>query len=192
VGSESHPMLLKHRPPKLQSGPTDLASQFEHLDAKPIAVLRWLVANRVDFVLVGELARAIRGEQSRGRPVAIAPAPYGRNLDRLARALHSADAKLRIDRDRTSEAEVKLTPEKLVRGTRWALRCGEYDIDVEGRPHGVPRYQELLYEANRFELAPELSIEVASIEDIISYEQIRLGGPPPEFRVSRGATVQRD
>ena len=185
-------MLLKRRPPKLESSHVEVAPGFQHLDDKAVDVLGWLVATRVDFVLVGEVARAIRGEESPGRPVAIAPAPYGRNLDRLGEALHAANAKVRVDRDRTSEVEFKATPEKLVRGTRWALRCGEHDIDVEGRPRGVPRYQELLYEANRYEIAPEVAIEVASIEDIIRYEQIRLGGPPPEIRISRGAPVSQD
>jgi hypothetical protein len=65
------------------------------------------------------------------------------------------------------------------------LRCGEYDVDVEGRPAGSPRYQELLYEASRFELAPEVSVEVAAPEDIEHYTHVQRTGVAPEITVSR-------
>ena len=178
-------MLLKNRRPRLQNSSTDTASDYQHLDEKAVAMLRWLVDSRIDFVLVGAVARAIRGESAATGPVSIVPAPYGRNLDRLADALHSAHARMRIDRERSSEVEVKMNPDKLLRATRWALRCGEHDIDVEGRPRGAPRYQELLYEASRYELGEDLAIQVASPEDIEHYEHIRLTGTSPEIRISR-------
>ena len=34
------------------------------------------------------------------------------------------------------------------------LRCGAHDLDIEGPAPGLPTYQELLYEADRFELGP--------------------------------------
>jgi len=189
-------MLLRHRAPRLETRPANAAKGFEHLDDKAIAVLRWLQANRVDFVLVGPVAQAIRGDNAATGPVAIVPAPYGRNLDRLARALVSAHARLRIDgaaEPRGDVAEtmaVKLSSEKLMRGQRWTLRCGEHDLDIEGRPSGVPGYQELLYEAVRFELAPDVAIEVGSPEDIEHYDHLRRTGVSPEFRVVRNTSVE--
>jgi hypothetical protein len=189
-------MLLRHRVPRLESQPVTASKGFEHLDERWIAVLRWLHANRIDFVLVGYVARAIRGDGNARGPVAIVPAPYGRNLDRLARALSSASARLRIDGaadPQSAEAEtmpVKITGEKLVRGQRWTLRCGAHDLDIEGRPAGVPRYQELLYESVRFSLAPEVSVEVACPEDIEHYDHVRRTGISPEFRVVRRASVE--
>lgn len=190
-------MLLRHRIPRLESQQSVPASKgFEHLDERWIAVLRWLRANRVEFVLVGYVARSIRGDSAARGPVAIVPAPYGRNLDRLARALLSAHARLRIDGaadPQSAEAEtmpVKMTAEKLIRGQRWTLRCGTHDLDIEGRPAGVPRYQELLYEAVRFEPAAELSVEVASPEDIELYDHVRRTGVSPEFRVVRNSSVE--
>jgi hypothetical protein len=191
-------MLLRHRVPRLESQPANASKGFEHLDERWVAVLRWLQANRVDFVLVGYVARAIRGDAKARGPVSIVPAPYGRNLDRLARALLSAHARLRIDGaadPQSAEAEtmqVKITSEKLVRGQRWTLRCGAHDLDIEGRPAGVPRYQELLYEAVRFELAEDLSVEVASPEDIELYDHVRRTGLSPEFRVVRNASVENE
>ena len=191
-------MLLRHRVPRLESQPIAASKGFEHLDERSIAVLRWLQANRVDVVLVGYVARAIRGDTNAIGPVAIVPAPYGRNLERLARALLSAHAKLRIDgaADPQSAAaetmEVKVTAEKLVRGQRWTLRCGSHDLDIEGRPGGVPSFQELLYEAVRFELAPSVTVEVASPEDIELYEHVRRTGISPEFRVVRNSPVENE
>ena len=71
-------------------------------------------------------------------PVAIVPAPYSRNWDRLTRALVDEHAGLRSDRglpgsgERGDAVTVKLTPDKLARGRRWMLRFGEFDLDVEG------------------------------------------------------------
>ena len=190
-------MLLRHRPPGIESVPPQPTKGFEHLDQRWIAVLRWLQANKIEFVLVGPAARAVRGEPKARGPVAIVPAPYGRNLDRLARAVVAAHARLRVDAEPEGETagaetmQVKMTADKLVRGQRWTLRCGAHDLDIEGRPDGVPSYQELLYEAVRFDLAPQLAVEVASPEDIEHYDHVRRTGLAPEFRVARGASVEQ-
>ena len=55
---ETFRMLLRHRPPGIESAPPQPTKGFEHLDARWIAVLRWLQANRIEFVLVGPAARA--------------------------------------------------------------------------------------------------------------------------------------
>ena len=203
-------MLLKHRPPGIDSTSVQLRSGLEHLDPKSITVLRWLNANKVDFIVVGPVAHAIRGDAEAKGPVAIVPAPYGRNYERLTRALVAEHAGLRSDRgigagaDRGDSVTVKLTAEKLARGRRWMLRFGDYDLDLEGagpRAAGAraaqgaaqddgaraPRYQELLYEANRFEVADGVAVEVASTEDLEHFSHVRRTGVAPEFRVSRNA-----
>jgi hypothetical protein len=181
-------MLLRHRVPGIESRPANTSRGFEHLDEKAIAVLRWLQANRVEFVLVGEVGEAIRARAVCDGPVAIVPAPYGRNLDRLARALTAASAKMRLVPPNRRDEEtipVKMDAEKLTRGIRWELRCGTYDIDIEGHFEGVPRYQELLYEAGRFEIASDVNVEVASPEDLESFAHIRRTGTAPEIRIVR-------
>jgi len=201
-------MLLKHRPPGIDTTSVQLRPGLEHLEPASITVLRWLNANKVDFIVVGPVAHAIRGDTTAKGPVAIVPAPYGRNYDRLARALVAEHAGLRSDRGLTGAGEradavaVKLTADKLARGRRWLLRFGEYDLDLEGAgpraagartvhgatqdggPH-APRYQELLYEANRFLVADGVSVEVASPEDLEHFSHVRRTGVAPEFRVSR-------
>jgi hypothetical protein len=188
-------MLLKRRTPRIDTRPPNTAKGFEHLDDRWLAVVRWLNANRVDYVLVGAAAEAVRGRAGAAGPVAIVPSPYHRNFERLARALTSNHARIRLGKKLDGEVETgpaKITAEKLARGHRWVLRCGSHDLDIEGRVPGVPRYQELLYEAGRFELAAEVSVEVASPEDIEAYAHARHTGAAPEFRVRRNEPVTRD
>jgi hypothetical protein len=188
-------MLLKRRPPRIDKRPPAPAKGLEHLDEKSIAVVRWLNANHVDYVLVGAVAKALRGDASASGPVAIVPAPYRRNFERLTRALWSAHARLRVDGSEDGQPDswpVKLTAEKLSRGQRWTLRCGEHDLDVEGQPEGAPGYQELLYETNQIQLAEGVSVEVGSPEDIERYDYIRRTGTIPEIRISRQERVKQD
>jgi hypothetical protein len=183
-------MLLRNRLPQIEAAPAPAAGGFEHLPQSSIAVVRWLAANRVEYVLVGPVARSIRGESSASGPVAIVPAPYGRNLDRLVRALSSAHARPRVPDPTagalgTSAQPFRLTAEKLLSGQRWMLSCGAHELDVEAHGPDAPRYQELLYEASRFELAPDLRVEVAAPEDIEHFDHVRRTGSAPEIRIVR-------
>lgn len=207
-------MLLKHRPPKIESRPVDLREGLEHLEQKSMAVLRWLNANKVDYVVVGSVARAVHGDVDTRGPVAIVPAPYGRNYARLCTALVAAHAGLRSEgagrgtASRPEQVAVKLTHEKLARGHRWMLRFAGYDLDIEGHGSGgraasdtgsgaggaesAPGYQELLYEATRVELAEGLVVQVASPEDLEHYSHVRRTGTAPEFRVTRNAQAEHE
>jgi hypothetical protein len=202
-------MLLRNRPPGIDSRSVQLRAGFEHLEPKAIAVLRWLNANKIDFVVVGPVGHAIRGDQTAKGPVAIVPAPYARNYDRLAKALIAAHAGLRSERGipgapgRAEAVSVQLSGEKLARGRRWMLRFDDYDLDVERSAHrdagdadevhtereAGARYQELLYEANRFDVCDGVSVQVASPEDLEHYSHVRRTGTAPEFRVSRTAAA---
>lgn len=216
LGAKRTNMLLKHRSPGIDAKSVQPRPGLEHLDRKSIAVLRWLNAGHVDYVVVGPVAHAIRGDEAAKGPVAIVPAPYSRNWDRLTRALVAEHAGLRSDRglpgsgERGDAVTVKLTPDKLARGRRWMLRFGEFDLDIEGsgtrgpgarsddhadseagtHPPRAPRYQELLYEANRFEVADGVSVEVASPEDLEHFSHVRRTGMAPEFRVTRNAATE--
>lgn len=186
-------MLLRRQSPQIDTDPIQPAQGFEHLAGESLAVLKWLKANQVEFVLVGPVAQAIRGGAEGSGPVAIIPAPYRRNYERLSRALHSAHARPRAVGDAAQAREsrpAKLRPEAFATGQRWILGSGPHNLDVEGRPSGPPGYQELLYEAGRFELASGVSVDVASPEDIEHYEHVRRTGSVPEMRITRGAPRQ--
>jgi hypothetical protein len=191
-------MLLRRRAPGIEDRPaTTTAQEFEHLDKGWIAVVRWLNANGVDYVLVGPVAEAIRGRRDARGPVAIVPAPYRRNYDCLERALWAAHARQRLDHALDPEPDtvpVKVTSEKLARGQRWTLRCGTHDLDIEPlRPadgeESAPGYQELLYETGRFTLAEGATVEVASPEDIEHYAQRARTGVAPTLKITRTAEV---
>jgi hypothetical protein len=137
----------------------------------------------VEYVLLGEVARAVRGAPDASGPVVLLPAPYGRNLERLAHALSAAHARLRTARPEAENTAVKLNAEKLGRPQRWQLRSGSHDLDIEGPAPGLPSYEELLYEAGVFELEQGLRVQVASIEDVGRFfhaERVE-----PEIRVTR-------
>lgn len=194
-------MLLRRRAPGIDSRPATTKQGHEHLDPGWIALLRWLNANGVDYVLVGPAAEAIRGRGEARGPLAIVPAPYRRNYDCLAEALQAAHARQRVDHALDGEAEtvaVKLPPEKLGRGQRWTLRCGKHDLDIEAlRPaeeggEPGPGYQELLYEASRFEPAEGVTVEVASPEDIERYAHMARTGRNPTMRITRAPAVAQE
>ncbi len=182
-------MLLRRRPPQIDNRPVRPAQGFEHLAPEAIPVLKWLKANQVEFVLVGPVAQAIRTGAGSPGPVAIVPAPYRRNFERLWRALEGVHARPRPDGGAKDAREVrpaKMTADTYPGGQRWVLGDGPHHLDVEGRPTGTPGYQELLYEAGRYELTAGLNVDVASVEDIEHYDQVRRTGASPEVRITRG------
>ncbi|HUA45055.1 MAG TPA: hypothetical protein VMA77_07500 [Solirubrobacteraceae bacterium] len=183
-------MLLRRHPPQIDTSPIRTAQGFEHLAPEAVAVLKWLKAHQVEFVLVGPVAEAIRGGAASPGPVAIVPAPYRRNHERLSRALDSSHARPRPEggaRDGREAVVAKAISDRSGAGERWVLGTGTHYLDVEGRPTGTPGYQELLYESGRFEPVPGLPVEVASPEDIEHYAHVRRTGASPEMRITRGA-----
>ncbi len=190
AGAKRTGMGIRHRATAIDRLPAGATDGLAHLPAGSGVVLRWLAVNRVEFVLVGAVARAVRGERQASGAVAIVPAPYRRNVERLVRACAAAHARARtgsgpLESPGGETLPVRLTTAKLLDAGRWRLRVGTHDLDVEGRPRGAPLYQELLYEAERVALAPDLEIEVASIEGVEVYDHIARTGVPPEIRVIR-------
>jgi hypothetical protein len=59
----------------------------------------------------------------------------------------------------------------------------------EGDGEPGARFQELLYEANRFQVAVGVSAEVASHEDIERYAHIARTGRNPTLRITRAVPV---
>jgi hypothetical protein len=183
-------MLLRHRPIGLETTPARSPGGIANMKDEWIAVLRWLHGNHVEFVLVGAAAAVARGDVRARGPVAIVPAPYSRNLDRLSKALWSAHARLRVGGE-VDTVPVKITPDKLSREARLSVRCGIHDLDIESLPSGGPGYQELLYEANRTAIEPGLEIEVAGIEDLERFGYARRPGKTAEIRITRASPAQR-
>jgi hypothetical protein len=190
-------MLLKRSAPRIDARAVTPTHGLEHLQVEWIAILRWLRESRVEYVLIGPVADAIRGNTGAAGPVAIVPAPYRRNLERLAHALRSEHARVRSDQA-TENPAVKMTAEKLAQRAHWELRCGSHDIDIESGVRaaddgsGAPSYQELLYEAGRFEPEAGLEVEVASPEYIEHFTHLGRTGVAPEIKITRRVPVQSE
>jgi hypothetical protein len=178
-------MLQRRHHPRLEDLNTEPLPAFGHLDRDAVSMLAWLRAARVEFVLVGPVAAAIRGPAGRPGPVAIVPAPYSRNYERLAEVLGAEHAHARLAGGSVSAHEARLGAEALSRGQLRTLRLGGRELDIEGIAAGMPSYQELLYGASRFEVAAGVGVEVASPEDIERYDHLRRTGIAPEIRISR-------
>lgn len=178
-------MLHRHRAPGIDQRPAETVKGMEHLTDACLALLRWLTAGQVEYVVVGAAGEAIRSRKGAEGPVAIVPAPYHRNLDRLARSLLAAHARPRGD---DVALTVRFNAATLAGGERWELRCQDsYDLDLEIL--SADRYAELLYEAGKFEVAQGLSVEVASPEDLDRATRKTLAEDEPEIRISRGPVV---
>jgi hypothetical protein len=186
-------MLLKRRPPSTNTTePIEAAPGFEHLDRGALATLGWLKENRVEFVLTGSVAAAVHARSAAKGPVAIVPAPYRRNLERLARGLTDAQVVAPWSWDATATPPKRVTVERLSGSEVLTFAVGSSSVDVVGTgapaasgTWGATGYQELLYEANRFEPSPGLTVEVASPEDIEHYAHLRRTGTAPEIKITR-------
>lgn len=180
-------MLQRHHAPGIDHRPAQTIKGLEHLKDEWVIILRWLAACRVEHVVVGPAGEAIRGRADAEGPIAIVPAPYDRNLDRLAHALRAAQTRLRTE-DRAGVAPIRFSASSLAGGEHWRLTCEIiYDLDVEMSP--AARYSELLYEAGRFEIEPGLTVEVASTEVLEHQAHVLRTGEEPEIRITRGPAV---
>lgn len=177
-------MLLRRRPPSIADFAAEPAPGFKLVTPDALAVLGWLSACRIGYVLVGSVAEAARELAVEPGPVAVIPAPYLRNLERLTQALLGADARSRVG-EKVATVLARLSPDRLMEDGHWSLRCGSLDLDVETRSPFRSRYQELLFEAHGLELAKGLTVQVAGPEDLERYAQLRRGRSAPEIRITR-------
>lgn len=120
-------------------------ARFADLDDEALALLRALAAFHVDHVVVGALADAVHGRPAFG-PLAVVPAPYARNYDKLAEALRALGA--------TLPGETHSPPARQLRGRRLTLDTSEGELDVRGELH----FASLHEDARREELEPGLDV----------------------------------
>ena len=134
-------------------------------DPDLIATLAALEAHRVEFVLVGDIANAIYSHGGVVAGVAIVPASYGRNAERLTRALESIQAEPGI----AGRADPHLADWRTV-DLREIVRCSFMtmyaDVDLDFQPRGCNGYPDLFQDAARIELGAGARPHVASPEDL--------------------------
>lgn len=167
----------KSRSARLAASPGQRIGQLveEAPTADPRPVLAALEHARVSYVVVGALARFLRGADDEPTRLEIVPSLRRDNLRRLARALHELGADpLELDRDR-------LANEPLTVDTRVVPLC------VVGRPPATRRgYDDLRRDATREQLERGLRPAIASSSDLA-----RILATEPEHDPSMLATLRR-
>ena len=127
----------------------------------PRGLLAALERNYVSYVLIGGLARVIRGTDELTAGVDVCPSLRPENLERLGRSLEELDAR-RVDRRRLSLDEETLVGEGVIR-----LRTGMGELKLVAEPAGTRRGFEDLRRASTNESIGEgLRPRVASVADL--------------------------
>jgi Nucleotidyl transferase AbiEii toxin, Type IV TA system len=144
-------------------------------DHSPRTLVRELVENDVDFVIVGGVAVVMQAMPRFTKDLDICYSPAAENLDALGAVLLALDAHLRgIDED------VPFVPDgRTLRGTQiLCLTTSAGDIDLLAQPPGGPSYEALRRRADVMELADH-QVQVASIEDLLAMK--RAAGRPQDL-----------
>lgn len=136
------------------------------LDAQKI--LEELARHDVDFVLVGGMAAQTHGNTRMTNDVDLVPQPEPQNLERLADALRSLDARVLNPGHEELEVDAAMLP----RATIWQFATPHGDIDVLHDAPGAVPYDELRERALVIAL-DEIRIAVAGRDDLIRMKLAR-------------------
>jgi hypothetical protein len=127
----------------------------------PRGLLAALDRNYVSYVLVGGLARVIRGTDEITHGVDVCPSLRPDNLERLGHALEELDAR-RVDRRRLSVDEETLAQKRVI-----PLRTTAGELKLVPEPAGTRRgYDDLRRAATREHIGEGLRPNVASVADL--------------------------
>ncbi len=131
----------------------------------PQRLFTTLAKHKVDYVLIGGLAAVLHGSTAMTNDADILPDPASDNLDRLAQALRSLDARLRVDGNPDG---IAFDPHPSLIASMAMLnmttRCG--DLDLTFTPSGLDGYQGVSERSVTFEVGG-LHLQVAALADII-------------------------
>lgn len=136
------------------------------LDAERI--LRALAEHEVDYVLIGGLAVQTHGHVRTTNDADLIPAPAPANLERLAAALRSLDARVLNPGDEEVQIDAKMLP----RATIWQFITRDGGIDVMHEVPGGRSYEELSKAALRVRLG-DIEVPVVGLDDLIQMKLAR-------------------
>lgn len=138
-------------------------------DFDPEKLLSNLRAHNVEFVLIGGMAAVLHGDVGVTVDVDVVPNRSDDNLVSLASALRDLEARIRTEDepeglpfDCSAAFFKNMAPESFVNMT---TNAG--DIDVTFKPAGTDGYADLALSAIRVEVGKNVSILVASLDDVI-------------------------
>ncbi|HUC06883.1 MAG TPA: hypothetical protein VMR96_02240 [Solirubrobacterales bacterium] len=136
------------------------------LDAERI--LRALSEHEVDYVLIGGLAVQTHGHVRTTNDADLIPAPDPANLNRLAAALRSLDARVL----NAGEEAVEIDAKMLSRATIWQFITRDGGINVIHEVPGGRSYAELSDGALRVRLG-DIEVPVVGLDDLIQMKLAR-------------------
>jgi predicted nucleotidyltransferase len=143
-----------------------VTSPDQPLDAERI--LRSLAEHDVDYVLIGGLAVQTHGHVRTTNDADLIPAPDPANLERLAAALRSLDARVL----NPGSEDVPIDARMLPRATIWQFATRDGGIDVMHElPDGDP-FEQLSARALRVRLG-DVEVPVVSLDDLIRMKLAR-------------------
>ena len=135
------------------------------LDPALLETLRTLARHDVELVLVGDVAQAIHDDGGFVADLAIVPAAYARNAQRLSRALQALDGE-----PTDAAATAAQTPDWRDRDLRELAPCTFatrwVDVRIDFEPAGTVGYRDLFDDARSVELSPSVLLFVAAFEDL--------------------------
>ena len=131
----------------------------------PERLLRVLAEKGVRFVLIGALAARLHGFPRLTADADITPAKDPDNLERLARALRTLDARVYTEQIPEGLA-FDCSPQMLGRADIWNLITAAGRLDIAFKPSGTEGYDDLARHAEHFTIYGG-ELLAARLEDII-------------------------
>lgn len=138
-------------------------------DFDPLGALETLLANDVDFVLIGGLAARLHGSPTVTDDLDISHDKERANLERLAASLTQMNARLRLP-DPAERVRVKLDWRLLHAADNFTFTTDFGALDCLASPAGIESYSELSRRAVRMDLEG-MPIHVASIDDLMAMKK---------------------
>jgi hypothetical protein len=132
---------------------------------EPGELLRALESHHVHYVVIGALAAVAAGAPVVTTDLDVTPERSKENLERLARALHDLDAKLRTPND-PDGVPFPHDAELLATADTWMLATRSGDLDLAFAPAGTGGYDDLRRHARRERIAGVV-VAVAHLADVI-------------------------
>jgi hypothetical protein len=130
------------------------------------ALLHVLGRHEVAYVVIGAQAAVIHGVPVVTEDLDIAPARDAENLERLAEALRELEPRLRTA-DEPAGVSFPVDARMLATADTWNLTTPFGELDLAFTPAGTGGYDDLRQHATFVELESGLTVQVASLADVI-------------------------
>lgn len=140
---------------------------MDEFDPRPL--LRVLIENEVDFVVIGGLAGIAHGSSYPSYDLDVACNRSSDNLERLAEALRELGAKLRVGGE-PADLPFQVDSRSLANGANFTFATPVGSLDVLADPSGAPAYEKLKAGAIEAEISG-VRVLVASLDHLIAMKR---------------------